>query len=164
VTVQIVKLKEEDRGHVRALELFVIKEFLESSLNRKWEELPQDFIDQLGASAKQSWEHYLDGGLCYVAKEKGQVVGFIFAKTIEHVTNIPLVVWVENMGVHPSHRRHGIGYQLLRKVATEGKKQGAKAVESMIMHDNAKSIMLHKKAGFFLDARRVMFLDLEKFK
>jgi L-amino acid N-acyltransferase YncA len=162
--VQVVKLKEENRGHVRALELFVIKEFLEGSLNRKWEELSQDFVDQLGASSKSSWEHYRDSGLSYVAKDKGQVVGFIFAKTIDHVSNIPKVVWVENMGVHPSHRRHGIAYQLLKKVAIEGKKQGAKAVESMIMHDNSKSIMLHKKVGFFLDARRVMFLDLEKFK
>jgi hypothetical protein len=32
------------------------------------------------------------------------------------------------------------------------------------MPENAKSMMLHKKIGFFLDARKMAFLDLDTFK
>jgi L-amino acid N-acyltransferase YncA len=160
---QITKLKEEDRGHVRALELFILKEYLEAVLNRKWEELSQEFIDQLGASSKDSFDLYLKSGLSFVAKEDGQIVGFVFAQMVEHMSNIAKSVWIENIGVHPSHRRHGIGYLLLRKASQEGKKKGAMAVQSAIMPENAKSLLLHKKVGFFLDARKITFLDLDKF-
>jgi L-amino acid N-acyltransferase YncA len=161
---QIAKLKKEDKGHVRALELFIIKEYLESMLKRKWEELDQNLIDQLGASNDKAFKTYLDSGLSYVAREDGQIVGFVFAQMIDHVSNIPKAVWVENIGVHPSYRRRGIGYQLMKKVSVEGKKMGAKAVQSTIMPENAKSMMLHKKIGFFLDARKIAFLDLDTFK
>jgi len=33
-------------------------------------------------------------------------------------------------------------------------------VHSMIQEDNAPSIMLHKKLGFFMDRRQVALLDL----
>jgi len=161
---QIAKLKKEDKGHVRALELFIIKEYMESMLKRKWDELDQGFIDQLGATNDQAFKVYLDSGLSFVAKEDGQIVGFVFAQTVDHISNIPKAVWVENIGVHPSYRRRGIGYQLMKKVSLEGKKIGAKAVQSAIMPENAKSMMLHKKLGFFLDARKVAFLDLDTFK
>lgn len=162
--VHISKLKEQDKGHVRALELFIMKEYFEATLHRKWEDLSQEFIDQLGASSKSSFEHYSEQGLSFIAKENGQIVGFVFAQVVEHMSNLPKAVWVENIGVHPSYRRRGIGYQLLRKVATESKKKGAKALQSAIMPDNPKSIMLHKKAGFFMDARKIAFLDLEALK
>jgi len=161
---QIVKLRKEDKGHVRALELFIIREYLESMLKRKWEDLSQEFVDQLGATNDAAFKLYLDSGLSYVAKEDGQIVGFVFAQTVEHMSNIPLAVWVENIGVHPSHRRKGIGYQLLKKVSQEGKKKGAKAVQTAIVPENAKSMMLHKKLGFFLDARKIAFLDLDGLK
>ena len=162
--VQISKLKEQDKGHVRALELFIMKEYFEATLHRKWEDLSQEFIDQLGASSRGSFEHYSEQGLSFIAKENRQIVGFVFAQVVEHMSNLPKAVWVENIGVHPSYRRRGIGYQLLRKVATESKKKGAKALQSAIMPDNPKSIMLHKKAGFFMDARKIAFLDLEALK
>jgi len=161
---QIVKLRKEDKGHVRALELFIIREYLESMLKRKWEDLSLEFVDQLGATNDAAFKLYLDSGLSYVAKEDGQIVGFVFAQTVEHMSNIPLAVWVENIGVHPSHRRKGIGYQLLKKVSQEGKKKGAKAVQTAIVPENAKSMMLHKKLGFFLDARKIAFLDLDGLK
>jgi aminoglycoside 6'-N-acetyltransferase I len=158
--VQIAKLTKEDKGHVRALELFIMKEYFEATLGRKWDDLSQEFVDQLGATHKGSYEHYLSSGLSFVAKEDGQIVGYVFAKVVEHMSNLPKAVWVENIGVHPSYRRRGIGMQLLKRVAAESKKKGAVAVTSAIMPDNPKSIMMHKKAGFFMDARKIAFLDL----
>lgn len=162
--VQIVPLTEKDRNAVRALELFCIREYLEPSMTTKWDDLHPDLMNQLGASAQQSFDYYRASGLSFMAKEDDQVVGFIFAQMVEHLYNIPKMVWVENIGVHPSHRRKSIAYQMLKKVILEGKKKGAKAVHSAIMPDNAKSIMLHKKLGFFVDGRKTAFLDLESFR
>lgn len=161
--MRIDLLMTKDRNAVRTLELFCMREYLEPLMTRNWDNLSANLIDQLGASAKQSFDHYRRSGLSFVAKERNIVVGFIFAQMVEHLYNIPKVVWIENIGVHPDHRRKGIGYQLLRKVILEGKKGGAKAVHSAIMPDNARSIMLHKKLGFFVDGRKTAFLDLESF-
>jgi aminoglycoside 6'-N-acetyltransferase I len=161
---QIAKLTKEDKGHVRALELFIMKEYFEATLNRKWDDLSQEFVDQLGATHKGSFERYLGSGLSFVAKEDGQIVGFVFAQMVEHMSNLPKAVWIENIGVHPSYRRRGIGLQLLKRLATESKKKGAIAVQSAIMPDNPKSVMMHKKAGFFMDARKIAFLDLAGLK
>jgi GNAT superfamily N-acetyltransferase len=161
---QIAKLTKNDKGHVRALELFIMKEYFEATLRRKWDDLSHGFVDQLGATADGSFEHYLSSGLSFVAKEDGQIVGYVFAKMIEHMSNIPKAVWIENIGVHPSYRRKGIGLSLLKRVAAESRKKGALAVESAIMPDNPKSIMMHKKAGYFMDARKIAFLDLDSVK
>ncbi len=162
--VEIRALKEEDRGHVRALELFCVREYLESALKKNWDSLPQELIDQLGASAKGSFDYYKDAGLSYVAIEDKQIVGFVFAQMVHHVYNVDKVVWIEGLMVHPMQRRKGIGFKLLRKVSAEGKKKGAKAVQSVILQDSQSSILLHKKVGFFIDGRKLAFLDLESFE
>jgi len=162
--VEIRALKEEDRGHVRALELFCVREYLESALKKNWDSLSQELIDQLGASAKGSFDFYKEAGMSYVAIEDKQIVGFIFAQMVQHVFNVEKVVWIEGLMVHPLQRRKGIGYKLLRKVSAEGKKKGAKAVQSVILQDSQSAIMLHKKVGFFIDGRKLAFLDLESFE
>lgn len=162
--VEIRALKEEDRGHVRALELFCVREYLESALKKNWDSLPQELIDQLGASAKGSFDYYKDAGLSYVAIEDKQIIGFVFAQMVHHVYNVDKVVWIEGLMVHPMQRRKGIGFKLLRKVSAEGKKKGAKAVQSVILQDSQSSILLHKKVGFFIDGRKLAFLDLESFE
>lgn len=159
--MEIEELKEEYRSSVRTLELFCIREYLESSMIREWDNVPKQLIDQLGASAKGSFDHYLESGLSFVALEDGEIVGFVFAQMVKHIYNIPKLVWVENLGVHPSSRRQGIGYRLLEKVALIGREKGARAVHSSIMPHNKRSIMLHKKLGFFIDGRKIAFLDLE---
>jgi len=162
--VEIRALKENDRGHVRALELFCIREYLEGSLHKSWDQLSHDLIDELGASSHNSFDHYLKSGLCFVALEDGHIVGFVFGQMVDFINNVPKVLWVESIAVHPNHRRKGIAYKLLKKAATEAKKKGAKAVQSTIMSDLAASVMLHKKIGFFMDGRKVAFLDLESFQ
>jgi len=162
--VDIRKVKDEDKSHIRTLELFCIREYLESSLQKKWDDLPSELIEQLGASAKDSFEFYKNTGLSYVAVEKGEVVGFLFSQIIEHVNNIDKVLWIDNVGVHPDHRRKGVGLKLLRRAALDAKKKGAKAVQSVLMPDSKNAVMLHKKVGFFLDGRKFAFLDLENFE
>jgi aminoglycoside 6'-N-acetyltransferase I len=159
---EIRAMKEGDRGHVRALELFCIREYLEDTLKKNMDQMQQTLVDQLGASSKGSFDFYLDKGLSFVAVENKQVVGFVFAQMMEHINNVDKVLWIEDMGVHPDHRRKGIGLKLLNKVTAEGKKKGAKAAESAIMADLLPSLMMHRKAGFFLDARKLALLDLQE--
>ncbi|HOE52153.1 MAG TPA: GNAT family N-acetyltransferase [Methanomassiliicoccales archaeon] len=162
--VEIRKLKDEDKPQVRTLELFCVREYLEGSLRKNWDDLPAELVEQLGASAKDSFEFYRDGGMSYVAVEQGQVIGFLFAQIIRYVNNIEKVLWIENIGVHPEHRRKGVGLKLLRRAALDAKKKGAKAVQSVIMPDSKEAVMLHKKVGFFMDGRKFAFLDLENFQ
>ncbi len=79
--VDIRKLKDDDKSQVRTLELFCIREYLEGSLQKSWDDLPAELMEQLGASTKDSYDFYRDGGMSYVAVEKGQVVGFLFSRS-----------------------------------------------------------------------------------
>lgn len=158
--MEIRPVRLRDVEAVRELELSCIREYFAETLENKWEDLPQDWKDNLGASSRNHFKAYLDSGLSLVAEEDGEIVGFIFAQMLHHVFDEANVVWIENMGVHPYMRRNAIGFKLLRECARIGREQGATVVHSMIQEDNAPSIMLHKKLGFFMDRRQVALLDL----
>jgi len=164
--MEIRPLKLKDVEKVRELELSCIKEYFAKTLDNKWEDLPQQWKDNLGASSKNHFKAYLESGLSFVAEEDGEIYGFIFAQMLHHVADVDNLIWIENMGVHPYVRRNAIGYKLLREVIRKGREMGGQVVHSMIQPDNVPSIMLHKKIGFFMDRREVALLDLQdpKFK
>ena len=158
--MEIRPVKIKDIEKVRELEISCIREYFAQTLENKWDDLPQDWKDNLGASSRNHFKAYLDSGLSLVAEEDGEIVGFIFAQMLHHIFDEDNVVWIENMGVHPYFRRNAIGYKLLRECARKGREMGATVVHSMIQEDNAPSILLHKKLGFFMDRREVALLDL----
>jgi aminoglycoside 6'-N-acetyltransferase I len=80
---------------------------------------------------------------------------------LHHIADCDNLVSIENMGVDPYVRRNEIGFRLLREVLRAGREQGGQVAHSMIGQDNAPSIMLHKKAGFFMDRRNVALIDLQ---
>lgn len=162
--MEIRPMKLKDIIQVRDLEISCIKEYFSNILENKWESLPQQWKDDLGASSQKSFKLYLDSGLSFVAEEDGEIMGFIFAQMLHHVYNAENLVWVENMGVHPYLRRNGIGYKLLRATLEEGVKQGATVIHSAIQPDNLPSIMLHKKLGFFMDRRNVALFDCNDYR
>ena len=153
-------MRIRDIEGVRELEVSCIREYFAETLENKWDELPQDWRDGLGASSKRHFKTYLDSGLSFVAEEDGEIVGFIFAQMLHHVFDEDNVLWIENMGVHPYFRRNAIGYKLLRECVRKGREMGATVAHSMIQPSNAPSILLHKKLGFFMDRREVALLDL----
>lgn len=161
--MKIVPLTDEDRVAVRMLELACIREYVEQIMERKWEDFDQETRQKLGASAGSSFSHYRDGGLSFMAKEGDKVVGFIFAQMIPWIDGIERAVWVENIGVDPEFRRMGIGYLLMRRLAEEGKKQGAMVVHSSISPDNVPSLLLHRKLNFLAEDRKIAYLDLSSF-
>ena len=162
--MQIRQMKLKDLVKVRELEIKCIREYFDKEIKNKWEELPKEWKDNLGASNSKSFMMYVDGGLSFVAEEEDEIIGFVFAQVLHHVYNAENLIWVENMGVHEYYRRIGIGYKMLQKVLEDGKAKGATVAHSAIQPDNIRSIMLHKKAGFFMDRREVALKDLTEKK
>jgi len=158
--MDIRPMKLKDLVKVRELEILCIREYFDKELKNKWEELPQEWKENLGASNPRSFKTYLDGGLSFVAVEDDEIMGFIFAQMVHHAYNVENLLWIENMGVHPYFRRNGIGYKLLRTAMDKGRELGANVAHSAIQPDNLRSIMLHKKMGFFMDRREVALLDM----
>lgn len=158
--MEIRPMKMKDLVKVRDLEIACIREYFSEIMENKWEELPKEWKENLGASNRSAFPSYLEGGLSFVAEEDGEVMGFIFAKMLHHIYNAENLIWVENMGVHTYYRRMGIGYKLLREVVNKGAEMGGTVVHSAIQPDNAPSIMLHKKLGFFIDRRSVALFDI----
>ncbi|MBQ7621693.1 MAG: GNAT family N-acetyltransferase, partial [Candidatus Methanomethylophilaceae archaeon] len=103
-------MKVKDIEGVRELEISCIKEYFAATIENKWEDLPQEWKDNLGASSKNHFKAYLDSGVSFVAVEDGEVVGFIFAQILHHICDEDNLLWIENMGVHPYFRRNMIGY------------------------------------------------------
>ncbi len=157
-------MKMKDVVKVRELEISCIKEYFSKVLENKWDSFSQEWKDNLGASNQKSYMTYVNSGLSFVAEEDGEIMGFIFAQMLHHVYNTENLVWVENMGVLKEIRRNGIGYRLLRETIQAGQKLGAEVVHSAIQPDNAPSIMLHKKLGFFIDRREIALLDMNDLK
>ncbi len=159
--MEIRKLKLRDLEKVRDLEISCIKEYFSETIENKWEDLPKDWKENLGASSKKHFRTYLDSGLSFVAEEDDEIVGFIFAQMLHSIADAENLLWIENMGVHPYFRRNLIAYRLLRECIKEGISMGAEVAHSMIQPDNAPSILLHKKIGFFIDPREVALMDLK---
>lgn len=159
--MEIEPIRPEDRKELRELELSLYREYLDRSNAFKWEELSPELIEHLGATTEEAFKFYLDTGMSFVAREGGNIVGFIFARMIDFIYGIDRIAWIENLGVHPEYRRLGIGYRLIKKVAEAAKEKGAEILVSSIMSDNIESLMLHKKLGFLLEGRHIALLDLE---
>lgn len=158
--MEIRPVRIKDIEGVRNLELACIREYFAATLENRWEDLPQDWKDNLGASSRNHFKVYMESGLSLVAEEDGEIVGFIFAQMLHHICDEDNLLWIENMGVHPYFRRNMVGYKLLRECVRLGRENGATVAHAMIQPDNAPSILLYKKLGFFMDRREVALLDL----
>ncbi|WP_147802591.1 diaminobutyrate acetyltransferase [Alkalicoccus halolimnae] len=79
---------------------------------------------------------------CVVAKERGEVVGFItgFIQP-EH----PDVVFVWQVGVDSSQRGKGVGYKMLEELVNRDVTKDVKYLEATITKDNTASQSLFKK-------------------
>ncbi|MDD3379135.1 MAG: GNAT family N-acetyltransferase [Candidatus Methanomethylophilaceae archaeon] len=156
---RLIKLKDIEK--VREIELDCVKEYFAETIENKWEDLPQEWKDNLGASSPNHFKSYLESGLSFIAEEDGEIYGFIFAQMLHHICDVNNLVWIENMGVKKFVRRNEIGYRLLRETLKAGREMGADVAHSMLQTDNVPSIMLHKKIGFFMDRRNVALIDLK---
>ena len=94
--MEIRPMKLKDIIQVRDLEIMCIREYFSEILENKWEELPQEWKDDLGASSKKAFGTYLESGLSFVAEDDGEIIGFIFAQIMSIMRRISFGsrIWV----------------------------------------------------------------------
>ena len=67
--MEIRQMKLKDLVKVRDLEISCIKEYFSVILENRWEDLPADWRENLGASSRKSFMAYIESGLSFVAAE-----------------------------------------------------------------------------------------------
>jgi ribosomal protein S18 acetylase RimI-like enzyme len=99
-----------------------------------------------------------------VAIDEGAVVGFVSAVLYVHPDKPHPELWINEVGVAPSHHRRGIAGQLLRAVLDVGREAGCNEAWVLTDRSNEAAMRLYGSAGgveapddqvmftFFLDA------------
>jgi GNAT superfamily N-acetyltransferase len=75
----------------------------------------------------------------------GFVVGYL-------APDDPRLAVCQAIGVHPSHRRHGIGRALLERFMADARRSGAQRLESVSWPGDRRSVRFHLALGFRPDA------------
>ena len=84
-------------------------------------------------------------GLFWLAEDAQRVVGTVMAGYDGHRG------WLYSLGVHPSHREHGIGRLLLSHAETELKRLGCPKVNVQVLDRNEGSQAFWRAAGYAPD-------------
>ena len=81
-----------------------------------------------------------------VAIENGTVVGMASANEYLHPDK-PVMIWVNEMGVATSHRRRGIGKQLLTRILDMARDMGFEEIWLGTEDDNVPARALYRSVG-----------------
>ena len=81
-----------------------------------------------------------------VAIEDGSIVGFVSALHYVHPDK-PTELWINEVGVAPTHRRLGLAKALLDSMLEKGRTLGCKAAWVLTDKDNAAARALYAAAG-----------------
>jgi len=81
-----------------------------------------------------------------VAVDDGQVVGFASGVDYVHPDKLP-ELWINEVGVAPTHRRRGLGKALVESLLAEGRARGCVAAWVLTERGNIGAITLYKSAG-----------------
>jgi ribosomal protein S18 acetylase RimI-like enzyme len=81
-----------------------------------------------------------------VALEEGTVVGFASAVHYVHPDK-PVELWINEVGVAPSHQRQGIGRRLLETIFAHGRSLGCREAWVLTSPANGPAIRLYEAAG-----------------
>ncbi|HUR95708.1 MAG TPA: GNAT family N-acetyltransferase [Gemmatimonadales bacterium] len=81
-----------------------------------------------------------------VAIDDGHVVGFASGVHYVHPDKSP-ELWINEVGVAPSHQRHGLGRQLLRLLFARGRELGCREAWVLTSPANGAAIRLYEAVG-----------------
>lgn len=85
---------------------------------------------------------------CFIAEDNQQILGFL----IGFISQTYLEQgYIHFSGIHPEHRRSGIGRQLYDKFFETIKEKGCKTVHLVTSPTNKNSIAYHTKMGFEME-------------
>ena len=103
-----------------------------------------DYIDQV-------WEMWFSesNGALFVAENgtsnnKGSAIAFSHASLCPNRRNI----WLEGIRVNPDYRRRSVATELIRKMLSYGKRQGAREASAIVSVNNLPSQLMMMKTGF----------------
>lgn len=89
------------------------------------------------------FKHFQDTS--FIAEEDGTILGFLVGFVSQ---SNPGMAYIHFTGVHPDHRKSGIGSTLYKKFYETVKKRGCTTVNLITSPENALSIAYHNKMGF----------------
>ena len=103
------------------------------------------------------FDHDVDPALCAeflrdprhhlaVALEAGTVVGFATGVHYVHPDK-PAELWVNEVGVAPTHQRQGLGRQLLTALFARGRELGCREAWVLTSPANGAAVRLYESAG-----------------
>lgn len=119
----------------------------------RWDQIVR-VIDTWSGGMSRSLAHpiffYELGETARVVEENGEVIGFLlgFVAPLS-----PPVGFVHLVGVHPEHRRRGVGRFLYGWFESESRARGARSVKAITMLGNEGSLRFHRSIGW--DAHEV---------
>ncbi len=82
-----------------------------------------------------------------VAIDNGTVVGFVSAVIYVHPDQPAPELWINEVGVAPTHQGQGIGKALMKRMLEEAKASGCKEAWVLTERDNAPAMKLYKSVG-----------------
>lgn len=96
----------------------------------------------------------------FVAEESGAVVGFVevgLRSAADGCDWARAVGYVEGWYVAESHRRRGVGAQLIAAAENWAREQGCTEMASDTQIDNAQSLQAHLRLGYEIAERSILF-------
>jgi GNAT superfamily N-acetyltransferase len=92
------------------------------------------------------FQHFTDTS--YLAERDHQLVSFLIGFLSQ---SQPAVAYIHFVGVHPAHRRAGLGAALYERFLDQVSQRGVTAVKCITGPGNATSIAFHTRLGFELE-------------
>ncbi|MFK7991802.1 MAG: N-acetyltransferase family protein [Sandaracinaceae bacterium] len=91
------------------------------------------------------------GDQALIAEEDGEVIGFLLGFL---APKAPPVAYVHLVGIHPDHRRRGVGKQLYETFMERSRAAGADRLKAITTVGNEGSVRFHEALGFQTNERR----------
>lgn len=82
-----------------------------------------------------------------VARDNDLVVGFVSAVIYLHPDKPAPELWINEVGVAPTHQRQGIGKRLMQTVLEEAKRSGCTEAWVLTERDNAAAMTMYTSTG-----------------
>jgi len=147
-------MESTDYSGVMDVDILTQKQYL----GEKWNNLTKQERKECLVARKPYFNEYLREAYSFVAKLDDQTIGFLLAKKVNPYKN---KLYIEYVAIDPKLQGKGIGLMLYKSLIKKARKTDVSVIEAVINIDNPNSIILHEKAGFTLQDRKVATLKLK---
>ena len=92
----------------------------------------------------RGYSELLDQGLSFGMYDRGRLVGIAISERI----NWNKSLWIREFGIAESHRRKGLGRQLMERVAADASAKGLRVLVCETQNTNVPAIDFYRSVGF----------------